>query len=142
MKDDELPIEANVVHYVSPSRVTDTGEVTWAAFSKPSGQMPSVHWLEQFEGSTDEQLKSVRRVSRLNRRRNGRFAELSVGDVVGIHPTIKVLHDPLQATLIFKEDPSHSNITGLPRRDDPREKLVCEQMAKFVKRNLHPAVLD
>jgi len=83
MKGEELPDDANVVHYVSPSRVTETGEAGWDGFRRNNdGEPPSVHWLQQLGSDKAKQVSTARKVARVQLRTNGRLAELRVGDVV------------------------------------------------------------
>lgn len=140
MKGEGLPGDANVVHYVSPSRITETGEAGWDGFRRNAeGAPPSVHWLEQLGSGTSEQVSAARRVARVQLRPNGRLVELRVGDVVAQREEIKFVHDPLCATEKYPADPSHSDMIGVPARGAANERLVCEVIASCVTR-MHKAV--
>lgn len=142
MKGEELPDDANVVHYVSPSRITETGEAGWDGFRRNTkDQPPSVHWLEQLGSEKSEQVSAARKVARVERRSNGRLAELRVGDVVAQRHEISFVHDPLCATEKDPADPSHSNMIGVPARGAANERLVCEVIASCVTQ-MHEAVED
>ena len=140
MKGYSLPGDANVVHYVSPSRITDHGEaVSWEAFrQKKPGKVPSVYWLEQFGGTKKHQLARTRQVSRLTLRRNGRFAELQVGEVTAQCTEVTFVHAPLEATEEYPADPSHADME-VPERGSDDERIVCEQIASCVNA-MHKAV--
>ena len=139
---DELPEDSNVVHYVSSSRIADD-TVTWEAFRKKRpGKNPSVHWLEQFGGTKLHQLACVRARSTITLRPSGKFAELRVGDIVAecrdkLGPScqgLTVVYRPLPT------DPSHSDIEGIPEREEQCERVLCEILASCVADTLHDAV--
>ncbi len=123
MSRQELPESDHVVHYVPDRLIGERNNLDPAAFMlrpadmkyDPSGV--SVNWLE-FTGSSskDEQLAQIREWSTLTLRKSGRFAELNVGNVLGMINAeldcAKIVHDP-------KEDPSHSLILGLPTPEEP-----------------------
>ena len=140
MKGEELPDDANVVHYVSPSRVTETGEAGWEGFRRNNdGEPPSVHWLQQLGSEKAKQVSAARKVSRVQLRSNGRLGELRVGDVVARRDEIRFVHDPLCATDQYPADPSHSDMMGVPERGAANERLVCEVIASCVTQ-MHKAV--
>ena len=104
----------------------------------------SVHWLEVFPPNRENQLAEVRSRSRLDRRPNGRFAELNIGTMIQhveeeLH-TARVLHDPLDAASSYAEDPSHAQITGLPAPNSPEAELVGDLIAECVT-VLYPAIV-
>ena len=98
----------------------------------------SVYWLECFEGfSKSRQLDQVRRLSRLQMRRNGRLAELRVGYtkqyVYGELDGLRFVHQPLAAEGTYGADPSHSEIIGLPQADSSEAELIGDVIAECVK---------
>lgn len=143
MTGDDLPGDSHVVHYVKPTEVDEGGKVDGSAFRLRKGESGlSVHWLECFEGLKPQQLDEVRRLSRLNRSRNGRFAELHVdrtkqyvGDqLVGV----RFVRKPLAADEDYEADPSHSEIVGLPPRDSSLGALIGDMIAECVG-GIYPA---
>jgi hypothetical protein len=147
MTGDDLPKEANVVHYVGDSKI-DEGKVDGAAFRlNPGKEGLSVNWLEYFQDlEKKEQLNEVRRLSRLTPGPLAKLAELNVGEtinhVLSELPSIRFVHTPLDATDEEEEDPSHSDIMGLPPKDSPggRDKIIGDMIAECV-RELHTAKL-
>ena len=111
MTGDDLPDAAQVVRYVRPSHIREDGDVDGRAFRlrEDEGGL-SVNWLDYFAGlSKAEQLNEVRRFSRLTLSRNGRFAELNVGDVkqavraeLPELPMLRFVHDPRLLTAHMK----------------------------------------
>ena len=83
MTGDVLPDDANIVRYVRPSHI-DGEIVDGSAFRLRANESGlSVHWLEIFQClAKTEQLDEVRRLSRLSMSRNGRLAELNVGEAI------------------------------------------------------------
>lgn len=141
MKGDSLPDDANVVHYVSSSRITEHGEASWEAFrQKKRGRAPSVHWLQELGGTKEHQLARTRQVSRISLRRSGRFAELQVGEVRVQCADLAFVHAPLDATGEYLADPSHADME-VPERDSDDERIVCEQIASCVNA-MHKAVQE
>ena len=131
----DLPENDNVVRYVRPRSVSRDGVVDNSAFrlrQQDSGL--SVNWLECFQRLTgSQQIDEVRRLSRLERRPNGRFAELNVG-VTKRHVKdrlneFRFVHRPLNAIDKFEADPSHSEIVGLPPGDSPEAALIGDMIA-------------
>ncbi len=141
----ELPDDSHVVRYVRPGHVREDGSVDGECFKLRTQEATlSINWLDYFEGrSRESQLREIRRAIRLNLRRNGRFAELNVGEtkraVGGLVDHLRFVHAPRAATPRFRPDPSHSEITGLPSGDSLRGTLVCAIMAKCVTA-AHPAL--
>ena len=137
----ELPDESHVVRYAAPRHIHDDGSVDGYIFRlRPQESGLSVHWLEYFSHLTKpQQLEEIRRLSRLNLRRNGRLAELSVGLTRQELPDLAFLSQPLAATAQYPADPSHSEIAGLPPGDSPQAALIGDLMAGLVQ-NLHPAL--
>ena len=145
----DLPDNNHVVRYVSPRHVRKDGKVTRSAFSlrphRPDDTGLSVNWLEYFCDCTkDEQLAEVRRLSRLKMRIGGRLAELNVGKTKQylqseLHE-LRFIHKPLIAKDGYEADPSHSEITGLPKGNSPEAELVGDMIAQSVT-DVRPAVL-
>ena len=132
----EIPEEDHVVRYASPRLVLEDGSVSGSAFVlRPDDSGLSVNWLERFGGSKEEQLSEVRKRIRMKLRRNGRFAELNVGstrEFVDEHATIQFVHDPLMSEGVHPDDPSHTEVRGLPSPDGERASLVGDLIAECV----------
>ena len=142
----DLPNDAQVVRYLSPSQVEDDGSVDGAAFQLRQNEKGiSVNWLDFFSDlNKPEQLNELRRLSRLELRSNGRFAELNVGvakqAVRAELPNLRFIHDPLPAVDGYEADPSHSQIAELPPlNDSQRSAMIGDMIARCVL-NLYPAV--
>ena len=149
MTDVDLPDDNHVVRYVSPRHVRKDGKMTSYAFSlrphRDDDTGLSVNWLECFPDHTkDEQLAEVRRLSRLTMRQGGRLAELNIGatkrHVRGEYGEIRFINKPLVAEDEYEADPSHSEITGLPKGNSPEAELVGDMIAHSVI-HVHFAVL-
>lgn len=141
----DLPDDAHIVRYISPSRVDENGVVNGKAFRlRPNENGLSVNWLDFFADlGKSEQLNEVRRLSRLELRSNGRFAELNVGvakqAVRAELPNLRFIHDPLPAVDEYDADPSHSQIAELPPlSDSQRSAMIGDMIARCVL-NLYPA---
>lgn len=144
-----LPGEANVVRYASPMRVDDFGNVRANAFTRRMGEDGlSVQWLEALPGqSTSEQLAEARRLSRVELKRAGRFAELNVEvtnqNLARENVTTSFVHSPLQPTDQHEADESHSEIRGLPPFEEKiRAEIVGNFIAKHCITATHPAVVS
>ena len=133
------------VRYVIPSRVQEGGRVDGTAFQRRVGEdAVSVHWLDVFSAGKDQQIEAVRQVSRLRRARNGRFAELQVGEVRRYLAEViemAVVRHPLPAEGDFPPDPSHAEMKGLPPRDSEEAEVIGDMIADCVL-GLHPAVSE
>ena len=141
----ELPDEDHFARYVKPSFV-DAGKVYGSAFVLRSGETGlSVNWLEYFGGNDRfRQVKEVRRLLRLERSRNGRFATFNVGETkqhvaqgaseAGLSVTPRIVSAPLDPTSEFPADPSHAEFKGLPQAGSEAE-LVGDLIAKCIQ---HP----
>lgn len=143
MTGDDLPGDSHVVHYVKPTEIGEGGKIDGSAFRLRKGESGlSVHWLECFEGLKPQQLDEVRRLSRLNRNRNGRFAELHVNKtkqyVSDQIDGVRFVHKPLNADGNYEADPSHSEIIGLPPRDSSLDALIGDMIAECVE-GIYPA---
>lgn len=146
VKGKELPSNCHVVRYVKPSMIREDGSVVAMEFclrpNRPDEKGISVNWLEAFSGSKKMQLSKVRRLYRLKIRRTGRFAEINVGELLmNVTPmlnTIRVVHDPLDAEGGFEPDPSHAEITGLPKGDTPEAMLIGSIISQCIQK-MHPA---
>lgn len=137
----DLPDESHVVRYAAPRHIHDDGSVDGYIFRlRPQESGLSVNWLEYFSQLTKpQQLEQVRQLSRLNLRRNGRFAELSVDLARQELLDLAFRHRPLEAIAQYPADPSHSEIIGLPPGDSPQAALIGDMIAALVQ-NLHPAL--
>ena len=145
MTGERLPDGDHVVRYVMPSRVQEGGRVDGATFVCRVGEdAVSVNWLEAFPVGKEEQVEAVRQVLRLRCAKNGRFAELQVGEVTRFlaeEVEMSVVRRPLRAEGDFRADPSHAEMTGLPPADSARAALVGDLIAECVLR-LYPAVVE
>ena len=144
----DLPDAAQVVRYVRPSHIREDGDVDGRAFRLREDEMGlSVNWLGYFAGvSRAEQLNEVRRLSGLSLSRNGRFAELNVGDVkravraeLPELPRLRFVHDPPAANGAIEADPSHSLVIGLPGPADSRMAAAVGDLIARRVQGLHPA---
>lgn len=149
MKGDDLPADDHIVRYVKPSMILEDGTPDGSDFclrvSRPDEIGLSVNWLEAFGPPKAQQLSEVRHLIRLGIRRNGRFAELEVGTTLHTvseeMTTLRMLHDPLEATDRFGADPSHAEIVGLPPGNSDEAALVGDLIAECVV-DMHPAITE
>ena len=149
MNGDELSDQDHVVRYVKPTMVREDGTVDGGDFRlrphRPDDTGLSVNWLEVFGSNHVHQLSEVRRVVRLQLKRNGRFAEMNVGKVRSKVAqelnTLGIVHNPLEATDSHDADPSHAEIIGLPAGDSDQAILVGDLIAECVAVT-HPAVVQ
>ena len=141
MTGDDLPNGDHVVRYAKPTSVRTDGRVDGSAFclraDRPEETLLSANWLECFRDRTKhEQLKEVRRLSRLTMRRRGRLAELNVGatrqHVHRERESLRFIHAPLPADGKFEPDPSHSGLAGLPPGDSPDAALIGDMIAECI----------
>ena len=148
MKRDDLPAGDQIVRYVKPSMIQEDGTADGSDFrlrsARPDETGLSVNWLEAFEPGKVHQLGEVRRLYRLHLRPNGRFAEMNVGTVIREVAkeldTLRIIHDPLEATEGFDANPSHAEIIGLPPGDSDQAVLVGDLIAEYVI-DMHPAIV-
>ena len=141
----DLPDDAHIIRYISPSRIDENGNVNGKAFRlRPNENGLSVNWLDYFSDLDKfAQINEVRRLSRLELRPNGRFAELNVGaakqSVWAVLPDLRFVHDPLPAGDGYEADPSHSQIAELPPlSDSQRSAMIGDMIARSVQK-LYPA---
>lgn len=144
-----LPGEANVVRYASPMRVDDFGNAGATAFMRRTGEAGvSVQWLEALSGqSKPEQLAEARRLSRVELKPAGRFAELNVEvanqNLAGENVTSSFVQCPLEATDHHEADESHSEFRGLPPFEEKiRAQIIGNFIAKHCVTATHPAVVS
>ncbi len=148
MKRDDLPAGDQIVRYVKPSMIQEDGTADGSDFrlrsARPDETGLSVNWLKAFEPGKVHQLGEVRRLYRLHLRPNGRFAEMNVGTVIREVAkeldTLRIIHDPLEATEGFDANPSHAEIIGLPPGDSDQAVLVGDLIAECVI-DMHPAIV-
>ena len=146
MKGDDLQPGDQIVRYVKPSMIQSDGMADGSGFCLRGADLDekglSVNWLEAFGTEKAYQLREVRRLFRLRARSNGCFAELNVGTVLsGVSEeldTLRIVHDPLEASCGFDADPSHSEIIGLPPCESDLAALVGDLIAECVT-GMHPA---
>ena len=142
----EIPDGDYVVRYVGQMGLRN-GKVDGSQFCRRPGEDGlSVNWLECFaQLDKSEQIDEIRRVIHRQLGRNAVFAELIVGDIRQFLrdelPGVSVVQKPAPANDRFSyDDPSHSEITGLPPADaQDRALIIGDLIAKRVKA-LHPAV--
>ena len=145
MSTNDLPADSKVVRYIKPTQILDDGSVDGSAFLlKPNETGLSVNWFEVFSGlSKDQQLDEVRRLSRLEMRKTGCLAEISVGKTkqhVSSKSSLRFIHKPLEAEEDYEADPSHSEIEGLPDVDSSIAALVGDMIAECIITS-YPAVI-
>ena len=150
---DSLPHDSHVARYVRPSLIQHE-EVDGSAFLSRQGENElSVNWLEVLDGDDElRQMDEVRRLSRLDLRRNGRFAKFNVGEAkrsvsrgakeAGICISLDVVEAPLCGTAEFEADPSHATVTGIPPSDSDQAMLVADLIAQCVIYPLYPTRTD
>lgn len=105
MTGEDLPESDHIVRYVKPSMIKQNGYADGSTFMLRTDTQNetglSVNLLEALRDDRSSQLSRVRQTSRLNLRRNGRFAELNVGEVIqrvsDEIDTLRITHDPLTA---------------------------------------------
>ncbi len=145
----DLPTGDRIVRYVKPSMIQEDGTVDGSDFrlrsARPDETGLSVNWLEAFGLGKNHQLGEVRRLFRLRLKPNGRFAEMNVGTVIRAVAkeldTLRVVHDPLEATEGFGADPSHAEIIGLPPGNSDQAALVGDLISECVI-GTHPAIIE
>ena len=142
-----LPDASQVVRWVRGRHVLDDGSSDGAGFLlRENEQGLSIYWLDRLTG-TDKlaQLAEVRRLIRLQMKGADIFAELNVGGVkeqlAKKIPGVDFVHRPLIATSEHEEDPSHSEIAGLPPNGSPEATLIGDMIAECVQ-GIHPALLE
>ena len=148
MKRDNLPAEDHIVRYVKPSMIQDDGTADGSDFrlrpTRPDETGLSVNWLEAFAPGKTHQLDEVRRLCRVKRNPNGRFAELNVGTVMSKVSseleTLRIVHDPLVEEGLFDADPSHAEMYGLPSGDSDQAMLIGDLIAECII-DMHPAIV-
>lgn len=148
MKRDNLPAEDHIVRYVKPSMIQDDGTADGSDFrlrpTRPDETGLSLNWLEAFTPGKTHQLDEVRRLCRVKRSPNGRFAELNVGTVMSKVSseleTLRIAHDPLVAEGLFDADPSHTEMYGLPPGDSDQAMLIGDLIAECII-DMHPAIV-
>ena len=68
--------------------------------------------------------------------RNGRLAELSVGETIrhigDMLDSPRIVHVPLETTEHYEADPSHSELIGLPDGESPEAALIGDMIAELV----------
>ncbi len=153
MSGDDLPNDSHVVRYVKPSLIDDEIVDGSAFVLRDNENGLSVNWLEAF-GVGDQfiQLNKVRRVCRLKRSRNGRFAKLNVGETkrcvlawakeAGFFVDLCITEEPLARTAKFEADPSHAVITGVPPSSDDVAMVVGDLIADCLLYPLYPGIED
>ena len=142
---EDLTDDSHVVRYAKPTLVREDGSVGGEAFQlRLQESSLSINWLECFKGfSKPRQLDEVRRLSRLQMRRNGRLAELHVGStkqyVLGELDSLRFVQKPLAAEGKYEADASHSEILGLPPADSPEAEMIGDVIAECIEA-IYPAL--
>ena len=145
---DDLPVSDHIVRYVKPSLVRDDGSRDGSSFHLRTNAIDSrglaVNWLEAVGTVREDQLSAVRELSRVELRRNGRFAELNIGTVLEYvmeeFDSFRIVHDPLDKNDEFVADPSHASMNGLPPGDSDHAMLVGDMISKCVTK-MHPSLI-
>ena len=140
MKGDNLPPESHIVRYAKPTSIRQDRTVDGSAFLRRIDRLDeiglSAHRLENLGFNTEQQLAAVRRLNRLKRSNNGRFAEMIVGNILRQVSqeldTVRIIEDPLDANDDFEADPSHSQIIGLPPGDTDEALMIGDLIAECV----------
>lgn len=135
-----LSDQDNIVRYVKPTSFHN-GKVNGDVFRLRSDETGiSVNWMDYFSGTKENQIKEVKRLTRLKLNKNGKYAELNVGSVCKIElerlEYLKVRKSPLIKTKDFEEDGSHCEIL-VQTIGDLDMALVGEKIAKCIS-ELHP----
>lgn len=141
----EIPDSNHVVRYVGQMGLRN-GKVDGSQFCRRPGEDGlSVNWLECFaQLGKSAQLAEIRRVIHRQLGRNAVFAELNVGEIKQFLrdelPGVRVVQKPSPANDRFPhDDPSHSEIMGLPPADDRYlAQIIGDLIAQRVKA-IHPA---
>ena len=143
-----LPNHDHIAHYVKPSKIREDGSIDGSIFRENAldDDGISVNWLEFFDKEHEsERLREVASSIQQETSRNGRFAEMNVGDVVGCLVARgrwgSVRHDPQEARNGHGPDPSHSLIQGLPTPDSEENKRAADAIADCVRAVQVPPVL-
>ncbi len=127
----ELPDDTFVVRYAKPSLINDK-RINGAVFVLRLGENElSVNWLDFFENcNKEQQLDKVRESSQMYMNKNGLLAEMNVGitknQLVGELESISFKHKPCD------DDPSHSEVLGLPLSETPEAELIGDMIAQTV----------
>ena len=82
LNDNSKFTEHHVVRYIDPSFIRKDGAIDGGAFVLRKGDSGnSANWMEFFRDSdSSEKVGRIRNLIRLELRKNGRFAKLSVGE--------------------------------------------------------------
>lgn len=139
----QIPGEAQIVHYVKPSKILDDGTVDGSEFILGLGhQGLSMNWLDYFASLPEPmRLEAVALKIQLDTKPTGRFAEWNVGtlraNLLTENHDVSVLHDPNPATEKYGPDPSHCQVYGLPMGNSPEAQLVGDMIAESIQ-DIHP----
>ncbi len=145
MEGDQLPDADHVVRYVKPSFMLN-GKVTGDAFELRYNESSlSVNWLESIDDvDNNSRLKQLRSRFRLKLRKNGRFAQLNVGDTIRLvleHALeISIVEAPLDSDDKDVAANSHAKILGLPPFGSHEAELIGDLIAKGVMYPLYPGL--
>jgi hypothetical protein len=146
VRGDEVPGNHSVVRYASP-RFVDDDLVDGGAFQLrviDEGEL-SINDIGPDEPGRAKALATVRGLSRVTLRRNGRFAQLLASDISGALDdlaylaNLAVIYDPLEPEGAAGADVSHAVILNLPPHGSEFAGLVGDILAERVKR-VHPAL--
>ena len=136
----------HVVRYVRPSLVRADGSLRSGAFRLRKNEAAlSVNWVEYWSNAgISEPLDEIRARCRLRLSGNGRYAEMNVGVTTNmvsrVWRTIQFVHTPLEASDGYDADPSHAEVTSLPKYEDPESVTVANLIANAVS-VAYPAVV-
>jgi hypothetical protein len=139
MKGDEIPEPHHVVKYAKPTLIHgDQVDGTLFVLREADvGDGLSFNWLERFAGDKAIQLAEVQRVSRITVKSTGRYAELTVGEVLAhvraeMVPQLRIVEDPLDPEGTHEADPSHSLMLALPHPNDEKAQTIGDMIAQKV----------
>lgn len=149
---DTVPDLDHILRYIKPTGLQN-GKPNGSEFLKKHGhQGTSVNWVEYFKGTIEEQIEEIRLRRRLDHKKNGRLARLNVGNTKEFiakesektlpnKVLLSIVKDPLLATELHLEDPSHSLIKGVPTIGDAHGELIGDLIRQCVI-DMHPAIVE
>lgn len=145
-KGSALPSTDHALRYIKPTHI-DNGVINGQGFLPRSGEnAPSANWMEWFDPPPDNQVASIRRISRIKYARTGYLVALNVGQTLKfvrdnstIPAAIKFMHMPLVETNGLPADPSHCEIQGFSEVSPSEAALLGDLMVQCAIRPYYPA---
>lgn len=145
-----IPDSNHILRYIKPSAIHD-GAINGSEFLKrPKDEGTSVNWIEYFQGTLEKQIEEIRKKARLEYKKTGLLARLSVGQACSYvleksNSTfnLSVVKDPLpeDEEKGFEEDKSHALIKGTPTLGDLQGEYVGDLIEKCII-DTFPAIPD